>query len=817
MRKTEILAPAGSYEGILADVAAGADAVYVGGTRFSARAYADNLSGEQLCDAIDYVHLHNKKLYLTVNTLLRCEELEEELYDYICPFYEKGLDAVIVQDFGVLSFLHEQFPDLPIHASTQMTITTPASAERLKEYGVTRIVPARELSITEVRNMKKKTGLEIECFTHGALCYCYSGQCLMSSLIGGRSGNRGRCAQPCRKRYQDTGGKSGYFLSPKDMMTLELIPELIEAGIDSFKIEGRMKRAEYGAFTAFLYGKYVDLYERLKNKETFYDEIQKNQKEWEEELLSLKDLYNRGGFTKGYYQEYHGADMMSLNRPNHSGTYVGTVLKVKNQSALIRFENKVHSQDLLEIRDDQERMVYEYTNKEEQTEGSVVEARYQKGLKVKARQKVFRMKNQQLLDQIGERFLQGKVRTKRVVNFLFKAESGQPVRLIITGKEGTITVEGAVAQKAQKQPLSEEKIKKNLSKLGESLLALNEVDVICKDAVFLPTSQINELRREGLCKYEEMVLTPYHRKKKTLKCRFLQGFALSSKLSKPDVTVSVLSAGQYEAVCQAPGVRRIVMDCSYESREQILSIVNNHSGDSQLFLQLPHVLRESFFKTNHPKEPGYEASFLHQLLMTGKVSGFYVTTFDQLCFLNQVRKAQQSADFSLRGDYSLYCMNNRAKEFYIRQNVEALTAPIECNKRELSELGIEGMELFVYGHLPVMKSVQCVNLSRGMCLKQKKEKDVLMDGGTLYTILKDEKQMEFYAISFCPECYQGLYNGVVYDIRNEKDEIKSLHPASLRYYFTVESGEEILRILGNEPFPKKEIQRTFGHFHRGVQ
>lgn len=817
MRKTEILAPAGSYEGILADVAAGADAVYVGGMQFGARAYADNLSCEQLCDAIDYVHLHDKKLYLTVNTLLRTEELEEQLYDYICPFYERGLDAVIVQDMGVLSFFYEQFPDLPIHASTQMTITTPFSAQCLKEYGVTRIVPARELSIEEIRNMKEKTGLEIECFTHGALCYCYSGQCLMSSLIGGRSGNRGRCAQPCRKRYQDDSGKFGYYLSPKDMMTLELIPELLEAGIDSFKIEGRMKRAEYGAFTAYLYGKYVDLYEQVKNRDSFLGELHKRQKEWEEEVLSLKDLYNRGGFTKGYYQKYHGADMMCTNRPNHSGSCVGSVVQVKKQTAVIRFEKKVHPQDLLEIRDNQEKMIYEYTNKEAHTEESVVEARFKKGLHVKTGQKVFRMKNQQLLDRIGEQFLQGKVGTKRLVDFLFEAETGQPVKLTVSGKEGKVTVQGAVVQKAQKQPLSEEKIRKNLSRMGDSLLGLKHVEVSCNDAVFLPTSQINQLRREGLYQYEEMVLEPYHRKRKTgITQPFLEN-SVRRQQSTPDVAVSVLSAGQYEAVLRVPGIQRIILDLSYESKEQVLSVVRNHSGESQLFLQLPHVLRESFLKKNNPEAREYEDSFLHQVLMSGNVSGFYVTTFDQLCFLNQVKKAEKNIRFSLRGDYSLYSMNKRAKDFYIKQNVEALTAPLECNKRELSELGMEEMELYIYGHLPVMKSVQCVNLTRGRCRKETKEKNTSMDRGVFYTILKDEKQMEFYSISFCPECYQGLYNGVVYDIRDAKEEIQRLNPASLRYSFTVETGEEIRKILGSEPVQSKEIQRTYGHFHRGVQ
>ena len=201
-QKVEILSPAGSYESLKAAIAAGADAVYVGGSRFGARAYANNLDEEQLLEAINYVHLHGRKIYLTVNTLLKEKELSGELYDYLLPYYQHGLDAVIVQDIGVLKFIKEQFPDLPIHASTQMTITNAMGAKFLEELGVERVVTAREMQLSEIKEIAKSTDVEIESFVHGALCYCYSGQCLYSSMLGGRSGNRGQCAQPCRLPYR---------------------------------------------------------------------------------------------------------------------------------------------------------------------------------------------------------------------------------------------------------------------------------------------------------------------------------------------------------------------------------------------------------------------------------------------------------------------------------------------------------------------------------------------------------------------------------------------------------------------------------------
>ena len=254
----EILAPGGSVDGIYAAMLHGADAIYTGTQRFSARAFADNPSVEQLCDILDFAHVRDKKIYLTVNTLLTDEELEENLYDLLLPLYDNGLDAVIVQDVGVMQFIHEAFPDLDIHASTQMTIVTADGANQWKPYGVTRVVPARELSIGEIAQMRKYTDLEMEVFVHGALCYCYSGQCMMSQSIGGRSGNRGMCAQPCRLPYRLSSGKTGYYLSPKDMCTLGQVGELMDAGVDSFKIEGRMKKLEYAAMTARLYRMYAD-------------------------------------------------------------------------------------------------------------------------------------------------------------------------------------------------------------------------------------------------------------------------------------------------------------------------------------------------------------------------------------------------------------------------------------------------------------------------------------------------------------------------------------------------------------------------------
>lgn len=316
MRQIELLSPAGDLNILKAVICAGADAVYIGGPAFGARAYAGNFSQEELSEALDYAHIHGRKVYLTVNTLLKNQELTEQLYDYLFPCYEQGLDAVIVQDFGVLSFIREAFPGLAIHASTQMTVTGAKGAAFLQRQGAARIVTARELSFVQIRQIREETDVEIESFVHGALCYCYSGQCLFSSMLGGRSGNRGRCAQPCRLPYEvfDEQGRSlnkkaEYLLSPKDLCTISMIPQLAECGIDSFKIEGRMKQEAYAAGVTAQYRKYLDRFRQYGAEEFCVEESDKKH---------LFDLGNRSGFTDGYYVRHNGPEMITFSKPGHT-------------------------------------------------------------------------------------------------------------------------------------------------------------------------------------------------------------------------------------------------------------------------------------------------------------------------------------------------------------------------------------------------------------------------------------------------------------------------------------------------------------------
>lgn len=314
-KRVELLAPAGSFQSVVAAVNAGADAVYMGGRRFGARAYADSAQAEgedMVMEAIRYCHLFSVKLYMTVNILFKDDELKE-LFSYIKPYYEAGVDGLIMQDLGAVRRIRAMFPDLEVHASTQQTITSVAGARMAQRFGMTRAVVSRELSLQEIRKIHDESGMELEVFCHGAMCYSYSGACFMSSLLGGRSGNRGRCAGTCRLCYE-TAGKKGYYLSMKDMQTIELLPELIEAGAYSFKIEGRMKSPLYTAGVVSVYRKYLDLALDCSDRKraAANHESASDYRVAEEDLRTLREIFDRGG-TSSYLKKHNGADMIALS------------------------------------------------------------------------------------------------------------------------------------------------------------------------------------------------------------------------------------------------------------------------------------------------------------------------------------------------------------------------------------------------------------------------------------------------------------------------------------------------------------------------
>lgn len=571
-RTIELLAPAGSYETFCAVIHAGADAVYLGGSQFGARAYANNLTEEELKNAIDYAHLHGRKLYLTINTLLKERELEGQLYSYLLPYYEQGLDAVIVQDIGVLSFLRREFPDLDLHASTQMAVASRYGAELVKSLGASRIVTPRELSFAEIRDIYDHTEIEIESFIHGALCYCYSGQCLMSSMIGGRSGNRGRCAQPCRLPYEVCDGKKKplplgqklrekeiYPLSPKDLCTIEWLPQLVESGIFSFKIEGRMKQAEYAAGVVSVYRSYFDRYLDLLGKYGEMETARAHYQVAKEDMQKLYDLGNRSGFTDGYYRRKNGREMITFQKPNHA-----------------------------------------------------------KG-------------NEALQEEIRETYI--RTEQKEPVQGRLKLSKEMPALLEVSCRGAAARAEGEIPQTAQKQPLTREKVEHNLNKTGNTPFEFSKLQIEMEEDLFLPVQSLNQLRREALEKLSGELTKTYRRRPPEQPDSERMGHIQPPKgdCFETNLAVSVERRGQIAAVCRFAFVSDLYLDGGCypgENRAELLKedVAHIHKAGKKAFYALPTVFRQRAIERCLREWDG---------IWDSGIDGFVVKNSDELQFLRR--------------------------------------------------------------------------------------------------------------------------------------------------------------------------------------
>ncbi len=800
MKHVEILAPAGSVASLKGAVAAGADAVYIGGGKFGARAYADNPEEEELLSAIDFIHLNGKKIYMTVNTLLKEKELKSSLFDYLKSYYERGLDAVIVQDFGVLSFIKRNFPELPIHASTQMTICQGAGARLLEEVGgVTRVVPARELSISEIRQMRKETKLELECFVHGALCYSYSGQCLLSSMIGGRSGNRGRCAQPCRQRYEllenDKTVKDGCLLSLKDICTLDEIPDLIEAGIDSFKIEGRMKKPEYTAGITSAYAFLTRKFEEL-GREGFERFIKDNPTALSERVREASEIYNRGGFTKGYYFNYHGPAMMTPGRANHSGVEVGKVSDVSGRHVSIRLNLDIDAGDVLEIRGNDD---FEFTvgaaGMERLAEGKtrIYEVNVPPTFKAVRGTSVYRTRNKKLLDRIDDAFLKDDKKPACIGNMVAKV--GEKTKLTVSLFGFEYTAEGDVTDEAKSRPMTAEDIKAVLNKTGESDFSFDTVNVTADSNVFIPVGKIKDLRRAAFDALKEMILSSYKRKADPEKT-FVCGFSHSDEVRDTKVICKVSEIEQAEEVLKSDVADTIFLDLQEQSiKEQLAAAKGIKEKGKEVYICLPPVFRKK-------EAERYEREFDFSVS-----DGVVINSVDELEFVKEHKDHRKV----ICSD-ALYTMNDEAAAFLQTLiKPESFTASLELNANELKDIDASVRNFTVYGRSPVMYSAQCLRDNFLVCLKKcKGEKKKLA--------IKDKTGATFPIKTLCPSCLNVIYNSSVYSMigMRELDDLKGF--ASHILSFTTETKEEtaeVIRAYRSNTALKGNYTR--GHLRRGVE
>lgn len=792
-RKIEILAPAGSYESFHAAIVAGADAVYAGGPKFGARAFAENFTEAQLLNAIDYAHLHQRKFYLTVNTLLKDYEIEQ-LPEYLEPLYQRGLDAVIVQDMGVLNVVRQYFPDMDIHASTQMTVTGVNGAQFLKENGAVRVVPAREISLEEVRNIKSVTGMEMECFVHGALCYCYSGQCLLSSLIGGRSGNRGQCAQPCRLPYT-VDGEKGYLLSLKDICTLDIIPDLIEAGIDSFKIEGRMKRPEYVSGVTSIYRKYVDLYLKNPQKPYLVDDKDKEM---------LMDLFNRGGFHTGYYKQKNGRNMITIQKPNHIGVKVGDVLSQKGREVQMRALTDIAAGDLIEFKNEAQR----YTTGKSCKQGEVITILAPKGMRLPAGEVLYRVQSPKLLNDLKTTYSEGKV-IEKLYGYI-SMEAGKAAKLVVCKDEYSVEVESEQqVEAASSRPLDEERIKKQLQKTGNTEFAFDMLDVELHGEVFLPMQQLNEMRRKALEELEKKIQDSFHRKtaeKKVLQEEILDTASVKHSKKENRLSVLVETQEQLEAVLENDdSIACIYVDSNLDKTGLDADLWKGISDrirkkNIDIFLAMPRIFRNQTIEI-------FEQSYDN--ILTRYFDGMLIRSMEEYQFLKS-----KNYSGNIRLDYNLYIMNRFAKQFWKKQGITYGTIPVELNKSEIVNLDSKQDEMIVYGYIPAMVTAQCVTSTVHGCKKDCK-----------ITMLKDRYQNEFPVKNQCRDCYNVIYNTAPLYLIDLKEDLEELNAERYRIQFSIENRDEVKQILNQcnsmfsdekgELFSQKD-SITRGHFRRGV-
>ena len=801
--RVEILAPAGSMECLKAAIAAGADAVYTGGALFGARAYAHNLTEEELLEAIDYVHLHGRRLYLTVNTLIKDREMEKQMYDYLLPYYRQGLDAVIVQDIGLFRFIRKHFPDLPIHASTQMTLTGVDGAKFLEKEGAQRIVTSRELSMAEVKKIADETELEIESFVHGALCYCYSGQCLFSSFIGGRSGNRGQCAQPCRLLYQTPEAKKPqYLLSLKDICTLELIPEMIESGIYSFKIEGRMKKPEYAAAVAFQYRKYADLY--LK----YYEECpagedpaayaMKKYRVCEEDRQMLLDLYNRGGFHTGYYHTQNGREMISLNRPNHAGVPAVKVLAKKGRTVTAKAMTDLYPQDIIELpmRRGREK-ADNYTCKDAVRKGMNVQIPVFADTPFKRDEIWMRTRNSALIERLHEEFVNGKIKER--ICGTFRLYPQEAATLTVKCRDAEITVTGEKAQEALSQPMSRERIEKQLRKTGNTEFEFSFLKAEIGEKVFLPMQSLNELRREALETLEKVICEKYRRSGEVKEPEENKTELSMEEEVISGWTASVRTAEQMEVILEEEAIGRIYVDCTmfpriWEKDSYVEWITKVHAAGKEIYLVMPYIFRERTRKQ-------YEAAY-NRIFGAGW-DGILIANYESFAFLKE-----HGYTGRVMTDYNLYEFNQESRKFWKEKGVFEFTAPVELTERELQDLRVKDGEVIVYGYLPMMVSAGCIQKTTRGCQKKSGQ-----------TTITDRYRNSFVVKNECDYCYNILYNYVPLYLGDRMEEVYQIGPGRIRLMFTTERQQEVRQIL-SAYFEGKELSEgtyTRGHWKRGIK
>jgi len=716
MNRVELLAPAGDMDCFKAAIRAGADAVYMAGKTFGARASANNFTEEEFIEALNVAHIHGRRIFLTLNTLIKEKEWDN-IYDFLKPLYEAGLDGVIIQDMGLIDYLSRAFPKLELHASTQMTITHESSANYLKEKGICRIVPARELSLQEIKELKAATGLEIECFIHGALCYCYSGQCLFSSYLGGRSGNRGRCAGPCRLPYSvkdykgRTVAKDEYPLSLKDLCTIDHISELIEASIDSFKIEGRMKSPEYVYGVTSIYRKYIDAY--YEGRPT---------KVGDEDRHTLKCLYLRSSIGSGYYYTHNGRRMISLTDPS-------------------------------------------YNNRDESVVASV----------------------------------HGMLQLSTVnisLNALIYAHVGEELLLTVwDNMDNTLVVSGDVVSEATNRAATREDIISKIGKTGGTEFIFDTINVDMDTNCFIPVKSLNELRRNALDQYQNMLLND-NRRIANDKPDIVNETYRPESLSE-SFQATIMKADQLQAL-SGYNLDRVYIpyDLIYAGKvaDDTIEEFRLANEATDIGIALPRIIRS--------RDKNYLES-LRKYIEDHEYISVLIRNLEELALIRD-----WGCNCIMNGDYMLYSWNSQSEHFY-KKELNELTANVELSLRENRDLKNKGLIIPVYGYVPLMVTANCL---------AKTYNDCRGDTNDFAYELTDRRGKTEATYSNCLHCYNEVFNALPTSLHNKMEDIRRAGFKNFRLDFTMEKANAIKSVLDIFINGDRGVDYEFttGHFEKGA-
>ena len=772
----ELLAPAGNWDSLIAAIAAGADAIYLGYTAFGARSYAGNFDEKKIVDAIHYAHRYGRRIYVTVNTLVKENELQE-LRNVLKVLNDAQADAVLVQDLGVLSILQKDYPALSIHASTQMTINNVQGALLVKKYGVERVVPARECSLNELELVAKK-GIEVEAFVHGALCVSVSGQCLFSSLVGGRSGNRGKCAQPCRLPYSLQDGTKGYLLSTRDLMLIERIPDLLNAGIASLKIEGRMKRPEYVSVVTSIYRKAID---EAQSGRIWHPSA--------EDIISLKQIFNRGGFTEGYVMGQSHAAIMNRRYPGHQGIEVGEVISVSAEQAKIQTSVSVHKGDILFVEGKIEAFTYTGPSVKKGQLLSLLNKDLHKGMKISRLTSIEQLEWSKTLRPV--------LYPKVPVYAVLTARLDEYPSLTFKDYEGhevTIT-DIEYARSAEGTGIDEASAKKQIGKLGDSIFILNGFEMLA-DKVFLPASQMNRMRRNAV----QAMLQKRH-------SSIIEYVNADCKKTEQRSLTAVTDVPEQIGPLFRSGADRVIFSPRNWDLTSLKSYVNKIS--QQVILELPQVLETQELKD---------------------IFEFVSYYKDKFCGvqLNNIGQFYYHWPVAVSGGLGLNIMNHLSAAFYFGLGAKRLTISCELNAKEISLLQDQGnFEVECYGRTQLMLLTHCPIRTNNGDTKLDHRCRICQPNNGWCEILTDRYGAQFPLRSLWMKnkCLVSVYNSVYTDMSKQASVLKRLN-CSLRLSFTDESEEDRLFITNsyrhfmdgdNSMLHHPRKSDTTGHLMRGVE